>query len=136
ASLDRMTRALHLSGAAVLEFTDLGSSDPLAPEAPAHYDARVLSLLGCGDEAAPVLATWPAALHPEDRERVAASRSEQLQTAGERTLEYRVLVAGAVRWWHERSDVVVTGPGRGSVVAVVRDITDERAELEVSRRAT
>ncbi|MDC0674942.1 PAS domain-containing protein [Nannocystis radixulma] len=136
ASLDRMARALHLSGAAVLEFTDLDAGDPLAPGAPAHYDARVRSLLGCGDEAKPVLGTWLAAVHPDDRERVAAARHEQLLTASEQTIEYRVLVDGATRWWHERSDVVVTGPGRGSIVAVVADITDERAEQEVSRRAT
>jgi len=136
AQLDRMARAIHLSGAAVLEFTDLDADDPLAADATAHYDERVRSLLGCGDEAPGVLGTWLAALHADDRERVAAARREQLLAGSEQAIEYRLLVGGATRWWHERSDVVATGTGRGTIVAVVRDITEERREQEDTRRAS
>ncbi|WAS90318.1 STAS domain-containing protein [Nannocystis punicea] len=134
-ALDRMTRALHLSGVAVFEFEDLGADDPLAADAPAYYSDRVCSLLGRHGDVPPVVGTWLAALHPDDRERVRLARREQLLTAGAAKLEYRVLVGDAVRWWQEQSEAAATRPGRASLVAVVRDITDERAEQEDVRRS-
>lgn len=129
-----MARAVHLSGAAIWEFEDVDGGDPLAADAPAHYSARVQALLG-GGALAPVVGTWLAALHPDDRERVSAARREQLVDGDERTLDYRVLVDGEPRWWHERSHAAAIRPGRWSVIGVVRDITEERAQQEKARRA-
>ncbi|MFZ6178674.1 STAS domain-containing protein [Nannocystis pusilla] len=135
AALDRMTRALHLSGAAVLEFEDLGADDPLAADAPAYYSDRVRRLLGRDGDVPPVVGTWLAAVHPDDRDKLRVVRREQLLTAGAATFEYRVQVGGATRWWQEQSEATSTRPGRASLVAVVRDITDERAEQEEVRRS-
>ncbi|MCY1004825.1 PAS domain-containing protein [Nannocystis pusilla] len=135
AALDRMTRALHLSGAAVLEFEDLGADDPLAADAPAYYSDRVCRLLGRDGDVPPVVGTWLAAVHPDDRDKLRVVRREQLLTAGAATFEYRVQVGGATRWWQEQSEATSTRPGRASLVAVVRDITDERAEQEEVRRS-
>ncbi|MDC0723298.1 PAS domain-containing protein [Nannocystis bainbridge] len=135
AALDRMTRALHLSGAAVFEFEDLAADDPLAADAPAFYDERVAALLGHPGDAPPVLGTWLAALHPDERERLRAARRELLLAGGSASIEYRVVIGGATRWWQEQSEAATTRPGRASLVAVVRDITDERSEQEDARRS-
>lgn len=137
APLERTARALEISGEGIWEFPALDPEHLFAADAPAYYSACFEQLLGRAGDLPPVLGSWLAAVHPEDRERVLAVRRAQLAEPGVRTLEYRVLVAGEPRWWHERSQArPAEQPGRWSLLGVVRDVSEERRRQEQAQRAT
>jgi PAS domain S-box-containing protein len=85
-------------------------------------------------------ATWPAQVHPDDRERVGAAYDRHLATLAHYDEEYRTYAAdGRIIWCHDRSVIVrdIDGLPRFSLGFVV-DVTERhRAEeaLRTSERA-
>ncbi len=135
--LERTARAIDISGESIWELLALDPEAPLAEDVPAYYGPRLQRLLGHDGDLPPVLGSWLAAVHPDDRERVLDVRRAQLLEHDVRTLEYRVVVAGETHWWHERSQASAsTQPGRISLLGVVRDVSDERRHHERAQRAS
>ncbi len=134
---ERTSRAIDISGESIWELPAVDPDDPLAGDTAAYYGPRLQGLLGYDGDLPPVLRSWLAAVHPDDRDRVLAARRAQLHDTAVHTLEYRVLVDGEPRWWHERSQACPSSePGRVSVLGVVRDISDARRAQEKAQRAT
>jgi two-component system sensor histidine kinase UhpB len=81
---------------------------------------------------------YVAAIHPDDRERVMATRLQLHAGAGRREIEFRVVLPdGDVRWIFGRATVVRDESGRSlRAYGTHADITErKRAEEELGRRA-
>jgi len=81
---------------------------------------------------------WLEAVHPGDRGRVEEALAVVTQTGGF-AIEYRVIAAdGAVRWLHDKADVVAMerggAPRLTSVFSDVTERVEQDARLETNRR--
>ena len=67
-------------------------------------------------------------VHPDDRERVAATRDRAIQTRGNYATEYRILLAdGGQRWIASRGRFYLSGDGKPArMIGVVVDVTDRK----------
>jgi PAS domain S-box-containing protein len=91
--------------------------------------SQIEAVVGCTRaEWASGYAVWSQRIHANDRERVVAKSEEFMRTGGPPSDEYRVVLPdGRVRWIHERSLLLRSGPGAEPLVhGVVVDVTDER----------
>jgi PAS domain S-box-containing protein len=88
-----------------------------------------------GPETLPDYDAFLAAVHPEDRERVARANAEAVERCGEFTIEYRVWNAARGSRWHQSVGRALPGPdGRAArLVGVSLDVT-ERVQLEAQLR--
>ena len=83
------------------------------------------------------VATFWAALYPDDIASVETLVAEALETCGDYAAEYRVaLPGGAVRWVEARGQVVAGADGLAArMLGVVRDTTDQRLARDTVARA-
>lgn len=130
----RAVWAMDVADDGVWEFTEVDPTDPLAPTAPASYSPRLCVMLE--HDAAPVVRSWLEALHPEDRPMMEEVRQRQVSSPHDIVeREYRVIVGGETRWWHERSQArPAERPDRWRLVGVVRDVTEHRQLMQRMRR--
>ncbi len=76
-------------------------------------------------------------VHPDDRERVAATRDRAIETRSNYATEYRILLAdGNERWIASRGRVWLNGAGKPTrMIGAVMDITDRKqAEAELDQQ--
>ncbi|HLF98772.1 MAG TPA: PAS domain-containing protein [Methylococcaceae bacterium] len=79
------------------------------------------------------LETFAAIVHPDDREEVRSAWNAALRGMPY-DIEHRIVVAGTVRWVHERADVEFGPDGEALLgIGTVRDVTDMRS-AEAARR--
>ena len=76
-------------------------------------------------------------VHPEDRERVDAARDAALATGQPLRVDHRIVRPdGAVRWVHERADILYDAHGRpAGFIGVVQDITERKQAEEALQAA-
>ncbi len=75
-------------------------------------------------------------VHPDDRERVAATREHAMRAGGSYSTEYRIILAdGSARWIASRGRLYFSGNGEPArMVGAVVDITDRKvAEAELAQ---
>ncbi|HVD02238.1 MAG TPA: PAS domain-containing protein [Candidatus Dormibacteraeota bacterium] len=79
---------------------------------------------------------WSEILHPDDRERVAATFAEASQGGKEFQAEYRLITKwGTTRWVRDHAAKAIDPRGRRVVQGVVLDITDQvQAEQEAEEK--
>ncbi len=129
--------AVEVAGIGTWEITELDPHDPVAATTPVRYAPVLATRLGCSPQDPPTtLHTWLAALHDDDRDRVLAARRKHLATPNEvLTLEYRVVVAEAVQWWQETTQLQpATSAGRWRQRGMVRDVTADHAAKRRAQR--
>jgi two-component system, cell cycle sensor histidine kinase and response regulator CckA len=98
------------------------------PAAPALYASRGVEALGYPREAwtsTPDL--WRRLLHPDDRARVVAEADTAWAEGRAKESVYRMVARdGAVRWVHDRAELVTTAGGRVVWRGILLDITVQR----------
>jgi PAS domain S-box-containing protein len=99
-------------------------------------DARCRSLFGFGDDEPVTYEAFVAALHPEDRDRVAEAASAAIRNRAAYREEYRVSLAdGTVRWVLARAQVFSSQDEPVRMSGTVADVTERRMNEEALREA-
>ncbi len=99
-----------------------------------RFDDRLIEIFGF-DDFAGTFAEFDAAVHPEDRERVARALDGAIASCSGYTLDYRiVLPGGALRWITARGQALA-GPD-GTATRVLGAASDSTAQHEGEARVT
>ena len=81
--------------------------------------------------------TWRRAIHPEDLPRMLATQEAELLHGADTESEYRIIVAGNVRWLYARSLIIRDADGRPvRKTGIDMDITERRVLEDELRRLT
>jgi PAS domain S-box-containing protein len=108
-----------------------------SPETPAWYSAQFKALLGFEEhEFPPVLASWSARLHPDDREKVFKALKDHIEHHVPYEVESRLKTKqGEYRWFKGKGEAIFDEQGtfvRGG--GTIRDITDQKEAGEAVKR--
>jgi PAS domain S-box-containing protein len=126
----RLDLALDISGIGVFE-SDLDDGT-------VEWDARLLTIYGIKDAAkAAISDAWTESLHPDDRDRVAATVAENIARESGFQQEFRIIRGdGAERVIKAKTAFFIDGNGHRKLIGANWDVTEEvmlNAELKRSK---
>lgn len=120
----------------VMDTAELGAFEYRWPADELIWDTRCKALFGLPPEAQVDFATFKSAVHPDDREALAAAVRTAREGGQQFSIEYRSIGlqdGGRMRWLSERGRVVHDADGGWRVIGAVRDITAEKTGETVLR---
>jgi PAS domain S-box-containing protein len=136
---DRHTAEVEQRLRLAIESADIGTWDLDVRSGQFRWDDRCRSMFGLPDQLEGAYQRFIAAVHPEDRERVAQAAGASLRglNAGEYRAEYRIHRGDdrAIRWITARGAALFDENGRAvRFIGTVMDVTDAKAAEEIRER--
>ena len=125
-SAEMTTKATQLE--LTLSAADTGSFDWDLVRDDLRWDDRLVSLFDYErDTFGGRIADFTARLHPDDRDRVAEAMKRTIDTAGDLSVEYRIVRSDGVRWVEARGRILTDDDGKPArLLGVAHDSTELR----------
>jgi diguanylate cyclase (GGDEF)-like protein/PAS domain S-box-containing protein len=132
--LAHMSRRLDLA----LDISGIGVFESDLDDGTVEWDARLLTIYGIKDAAkAAISDAWTESLHPDDRDRVAATVAENIARESGFQQEFRIIRGdGAERVIKAKTAFFIDGNGHRKLIGANWDVTEEvmlNAELKRSK---